>query len=98
MRGRGHAQKRHEPRHKAVPGPLEHVEKDGEERTANHERKQPALEQVRDEQRQRRLVEPVFFLEHKRLVDRERGADRRRDHEEDRSERKGLGDLSRVRR
>ena len=93
MHARGHVQERHEPGHEAVPRPLEHVEKDGEERFADSEREQRALEEVGDEQGRRRLVEPVLFLEHERLVDRERGADRGREHEEDRGEREGLGDL-----
>ena len=92
--GCGDAQERHEPGNETVSRPLEHVKKDSEERPANDDCEQPALEQVGDEQGGRRLVEPVLFLEHERLVYRERGADHRREYKQDRGEREGLGDLS----
>ena len=87
------AHKRHEPRDEAVPGPLEHVEKDGEEGTADGEREEPALEEVGDIQRRRGLVEAMLLLEDERLVDRERSADRGRDHEQNRGEHEGSGNL-----
>ena len=87
------AQKRHEPGYEAIPGPLEHVEKDGEERSTNHEHQEPVFQHVGDEERGRGLVEPMFFFEHKGLVDRKWGGDRRGNDEEDSGKREGLDDL-----
>ena len=68
------SQKCHEPGNEAVSRPFKHVEKGGQKRCSNEEHERAALQQVGDEQGRCRLVEPVFFLQYKRLVYREQCA------------------------
>ena len=65
------AQEGHKPRHETIASPLEDVEEDGEEWTADHETNEPSFDEICYEENRRRLVEPVALFEHECLVDGE---------------------------
>lgn len=91
-----YAQEGHEPRDEAVPRPAEDPEEAGEERGADDEADEPALQQVGDEERGRSFVESVLLLEDKGLVDGEREGGQTRDEEEGERKGNGLQDLFEV--
>ncbi len=63
------AQERHQPRHEAVTGPAEDGKEASQERRADGEADEPALEQVCHEELGRGLVEAVLLLENEGLID-----------------------------
>jgi hypothetical protein len=87
------SQEPHQPRHEPVARPLEDPDERGQERRTEREADEETLEQVRDEEFGRRLVEAVFLLEDEGLVEREGEAlDGGEEAEED-GEDVGLEDL-----